>query len=194
VTLERANGVGLPSASTPDWSRERCRRFWDPGRRLLKTIRDYQRPGLAALLLRPLCILRHRFWSVVTGAEIQLNSKIQGGLLIPHPNGIVVHPDARIGPNCLLFQQVTLGSGGSIPGVPTLGGHVDVGAGAKILGGVTVGDHAKIGANAVVLCDVPSYAVAVGVPAKVIRRGPQAEQESSNHNTVDLKKGGNACE
>ncbi len=85
-----------------------------------------------------------------------------------HPNGIVVHPDAVIGPNCLLLQQVTIGTGGPIEGVPTLAGHVDVGAGAKILGGVTIGAHARVGANAVVLRDVPAGATAVGIPARLI--------------------------
>lgn len=84
--------------------------------------------------------------------------------MLPHPDGVVVHPDARIGPNCLLFQQVTIGTGPK-PGLPQLGGHVDVGPGAKILGGVHIGDHAVIGANAVVLSDVPARSVAVGVPA-----------------------------
>jgi serine O-acetyltransferase len=65
----------------------------------------------------------------------------------------VVHPDAEIGVNCLIFQQVTIGSR-SGPGVPVIGGHVDIGAGAKILGAVTVGSHAKIGANAVITKDV----------------------------------------
>jgi serine O-acetyltransferase len=81
--------------------------------------------------------------------------------LIPHPNGIVIHPDAKIGVNCLIFHQVTLGSRG-IEGVPEIGGHVDIGAGAKILGPVKIGDHAQIGANAVIIRDVASNAVAVG--------------------------------
>ncbi len=89
-------------------------------------------------------------------------------MLLPHPNGVVIHPGAVVGPNCLLFQQVTLGTGGDKPGVPCLAGHVDVGAGAKILGGVRIGEHALIGANAVVLCDVPAGATAVGVPARVL--------------------------
>ncbi|WP_283937743.1 serine O-acetyltransferase [Sphingomonas hankyongi] len=113
-------------------------------------------------------VLAHRFWSVVTGADIPLNCRIGGGLLIPHPNGIVIHPDSEIGPNCLLFQQVTIGAAGG--GIPRLGGHVDVGAGAKILGAVTIGDHAVIGANSVVLCDVPAGATAVGVPARIVKR------------------------
>jgi len=112
--------------------------------------------------------LQHRFWSAVSGADIPLNAQVGGGLLLPHPNGIVIHPDAVLGPNCLIFQQVTIGAGGPKPGVPKLGGHVDVGAGAKLLGGITIGDHARIGANAVVLDDVPPGATAVGVPARVL--------------------------
>ncbi len=110
----------------------------------------------------------HRRWSAVAGADIPLNSQLGGGLLLPHPNGIVIHPEAEVGPNCLLFQQVTLGTNPSNPGTPRLGTHVDVGAGAKILGGVAIGDHAKIGANAVVLTDVPAGATAVGIPAKPV--------------------------
>jgi serine O-acetyltransferase len=113
-----------------------------------------------------MAVLRHRWWSMVTGADIPLNCRLGGGLLLPHPNGIVIHPDAEIGPNCLLFQQVTIGVGRG--GVPRIEGHVDIGAGAKIFGAVKVGRHAKIGANAVVLRDVPPGATAVGVPAKVI--------------------------
>jgi serine O-acetyltransferase len=161
------------SADVPDWSRERRGRFeWAPSRSLLASIRDYQRlsnsRGVFARWLRPFAVLRHRLWTVVTGADIPLNCKLGGGLLLPHPNGIVIHPDAEIGPNCLLFQQVTIGDAGG--GVPTLEGHVDVGAGAKIIGRLKVGKHAKIGANAVVLGDVPAGATAVGVPARIVRR------------------------
>jgi serine O-acetyltransferase len=116
--------------------------------------------------------LQHRFWSVAGGAEIHLHCRIGGGLLLPHPNGIVIHPGATIGVNCTLFQQVTLGTR-TDSGVPVLGNDVLVGAGAKILGPVMVGDHARIGANAVVLTDVPTSAHAVGVPARISSpRGP----------------------
>lgn len=161
------------SATEPDWSREsRVRGRYEPAKNLLAAFRRYQRlkakGGIMARAQRPFVVLRHRFWSAVTGADIPLDSHIGGGLLLPHPNGIVIHPEARIGPNCLFFQQVTIGMGGRKPGAPVIGGHVDIGAGAKILGGVTIGDHALIGANAVVLDDVPAYATAVGIPARVI--------------------------
>ena len=44
-----------------------------------------------------------------------------------------------------------------------------IGAGAAIMKGVTVGKYAIIGSNSVVTKDIPDYAVAVGVPAKVIK-------------------------
>lgn len=154
------------SATEPDWNREKCCRWWDPSRQLLKSIRAYQkwraRGGVIGRFLGVCNVINHRFWSAVAGADIPLNCQIQGGLLLPHSNGVVIHPAASIGPNCLIFQQVTIVEGVKI------GGHVDIGAGAKIIRAVSIGEHAKIGANAVVLGDVPPGATAVGVPAKII--------------------------
>jgi len=156
------------SAIDPDWTRERkAGRGWDPSRSLLKSIRDYQNArGALAWATRRFAVLRHRWWSIVTGADIPTNSAIGGGLLIPHPNGIVVHPHATIGCNCLIFQQVTVGA--TERDVPVIGGHVDIGAGAKVIGPVTIGDHARIGANAVVLIDVPPHGVIVGNPGRLV--------------------------
>jgi serine O-acetyltransferase len=148
------------------WAREAPRRFWDPSRKLLKTIRDYQSLDQPSTVLRSLrkklCVLRHRFWSVITGAEIDLSCHIGGGLLIPHPNGIVIHPSAVIGVNCLILQQVTLA------GTVQVGLHVDIGAGAKVLGPLALGNHARVGANAVVTKDVEEHQTVVGIPARAI--------------------------
>jgi serine O-acetyltransferase len=147
----------------PDWDRERPRRFWDPGRKLLLSIRDYQKIKISInpfqYLRKKFCVLRHRFWSVVSGAEIDLSCNIGGGLLIPHPNGIVIHPDSRVGVNCLLFQQVTLA------GAVKIGYHVDIGAGAKLIGPLTVGNNVRIGANAVVTKDIFDGLTVAGIPA-----------------------------
>jgi len=48
-----------------------------------------------------------------------------------------------------------------------------VGAGAVITKGVRIGRGAIIGANSVVTRDVPQYAIAAGVPARVIKVRPQ---------------------
>ena len=172
------NNTEQVSATIPDWNRELpLRGEWQPGRQLMRSIRGYQaarkRGGLSALVISRLWVLAHRFWSAVAGTDIPINTEIGGGLAMPHPNGIVIHANAKVGPNCLIFQQVTLG--GNEHGAPTLIGHVDVGAGAKILGSVTIGAHAKIGANSVVLTDIPAGATAVGIPAKIIL--PKGDQE-----------------
>lgn len=157
------------SATLPDWDRETPQGLWDPSRRLLRAIRKYQAArdrGRLGRLAAKWWVMSHRFWSVVAQAEIHLNTRIGGGLRLPHPNGIVIHPEAIIGPNCTIMAQVTIGQGRT-PGVPVIGGHVDIGAGARLLGNIKIGDHAQIGANAVVTKDVPTRAVAVGVPARV---------------------------
>lgn len=159
----------IVSSVEPDWSREEKKFFsWDPSRSLLASLRAYQRHSVTgnplSFVLRKLALLRHRFWSVVTGADIPINTRLGGGLLLPHPNGIVIHPSVIVGPNCLIFQQVTLGTRGCKK-APIIGGHVDIGAGAKILGPVIVGDHVNVGANAVVLTNVPDGCIAVGIPA-----------------------------
>lgn len=160
------------SAETPDWLREKKPFFeWWPSRSLLASMRRYQlakgRKGLISCFIKKLSTLQYEFWTIICATDIPINSTIAGGLQIPHPNGIVIHPEAKIGPNCLIFQQVTIGSraGGS---PPTIGGNVVIGAGAKILGPVNIGDHVQIGANAVVLIDVPTGKVAAGIPAKVL--------------------------
>lgn len=161
------------SAETPDMAREHIHQgYWDRGRRLVHAIRGYKaarvRGGLAGAMLGKIRSLEYRIWSVLTQSQIPPNTVIEGGLFLPHATGIIVHPKTRIGPNCTLFQQVTLGAAQDGGGLPHLVGDVMVGAGAKVLGDVRIGAHARIGANAVVLQDVPDGASAVGVPARII--------------------------
>jgi serine O-acetyltransferase len=171
IGLNLSEGI---SGEAPDWSREKPRRFWDPSRKLLLTIRHYQywynKRGMLPSLFRRLVVLRYRFWSVVTGSEIDLTAQIGGGLLLPHPNGVIIHPKAKIGINCLIYQQVTIGTGeDGGEGVPVIEGHVRIYAGAKILGPIHVGAHATIGANTVVLVDVPDAATVIGALARRVR-------------------------
>ena len=46
-----------------------------------------------------------------------------------------------------------------------------IGAGAKVLGPFKVGDNTNIAAGAVVLEEIPPDSTAVGVPARVVKRG-----------------------
>lgn len=55
------------------------------------------------------------------------------------------------------FQQVTVGN------------DVWIGTRVIVMGGLTIGDGAIIGAGSIVTKDIPPYAIAVGIPAKVIK-------------------------
>jgi len=162
------------SPEIPDWSREYKNFFsWCPSRSLLASIRSYQKHhvnnNFFSKVASKYASYRWHFWSVITGSEIDREATLGGGLLLPHPTGVVIHKDAIIGVNCMIMQQVTVGQTGK-DGVPRIGSNVYLGAGAKILGPVTLGNNVNIGANAVVLCDVPDGCTAVGVPASIVRK------------------------
>lgn len=106
--------------------------------------------------------------------NIPFSAEIGGGLLMGHPEGIVLNPNFIIGKNATILQGVTIGGNiGKKKGnqeVPIIGDNVLIGAGAKVLGPIKIGDNAMIGANAVVVKDVPKDSVVIGIPAKVIKK------------------------
>ena len=162
------------------------RRDWTrPGFRSMVVYRfGVWRMGVRPKLLRaPLSILYrflHRRCRNGYGIEIPFDAKIGRRVVIEHQSGIVIHGCSEIGDDCVIRQGCTLGNKtlDRPYDAPKLGHRVNVGAGAKILGAVTIGDGASIGANAVVLCDVPSGALAVGIPAKIIqpKKEPAADE------------------
>ena len=151
--------------------------------------------GLHAVLLyrlsRALCkahvpllpLIFTRLAQHVFAVDIDYAAELGPGIAIVHGFGLVVGRGARIEGNCCLFHGVTLGNRGSEwigsdepDGQPVLERDIIVGAGAKILGPVRVGRNCVIGANAVVLKDVPPCSVVAGVPARVIGRRPEMDE------------------
>ncbi|MBE5958644.1 MAG: serine acetyltransferase [Lachnospiraceae bacterium] len=106
------------------------------------------------------------FNSASLGTRIDGGSFFEGTPIFPHAlKGIIISPNARIGKNAKIFQQVTIGIAdfdGDKKDVPIIGNNVTIGAGAKILGAISVGDNVKIGANSVITKDVPDNCTIVG--------------------------------
>jgi serine O-acetyltransferase len=99
--------------------------------------------------------------------EIKPKVCIGKGFRIPHPIGIVINSNAKIGDYFTCLQNVTIGNKNSIDDVAEIGNNVFIGAGAVVIGKVKIGNNVKIGANAVVLKDIPDNNTAVGIPAKI---------------------------
>ncbi|APC05347.1 hypothetical protein AOC10_01785 [Polynucleobacter asymbioticus] len=108
---------------------------------------------------------------LIFGIEVPSCLSIGPGLVIPHPQGIVMGANV-IGSNLTIFHQVTLGAKSldfsyDLKSRPIILNNVTISTGAKILGSVIIGNSCVIGANAVVLVDIPDNSRAVGVPAKI---------------------------
>lgn len=89
---------------------------------------------------------------------------------------VVLGDNILIGPELIIYtadhnfkdkNRLIVNQGTTISPV-TIGNDVYIGARVTILPGVNIGDGAVIGAGAVVTKDIPSYAIAVGIPAKVV--------------------------
>ncbi len=99
------------------------------------------------------------------GSLFIYTKEIGGGLYIQHGFATIISAK-KIGKNCRIYQQVTIGYKGEYN--PVLEDNVAVTCGAKVLGDLTMHSHSLAAAGAVVVKDVPEKAIVGGVPAKVI--------------------------
>ena len=103
-----------------------------------------------------------------------------GQVLFMHPSAVVIGAGVVVEDGVTIFQGVTLG--GTRGGFPVVRRGATIYGGASVLGPVEVGHHAVVGAGAVVLTDVPPYATAVGVPAHIV---PKSEQREDDETSTD---------
>lgn len=83
--------------------------------------------------------------------------------------GVVLHKRSKIGENCMIGTNVTIGGKSGHYEVPIIGNNVYIATGAKVLGAITIGNNVTIGANAVVIDSIPNNAIVAGIPAKIIK-------------------------
>jgi len=118
--------------------------------------------------LTPLEWLCNKVNASTQGCIIGRGAEFGPRFVLIHAAGVVINGQVRGGEGIHIEHQVTIGA--ERRRSPCLGDDVFIGAGAKIVGPVAIGSHTRIGANAVVVADIPDYATAVGVPARVVER------------------------
>ncbi|MEE2000435.1 serine acetyltransferase [Alkalimonas sp. MEB108] len=124
--------------------------------------------ALVRYRLSPLAFITLWLNKLLNGCVLGAGCQFGTGLILMHPNGVVINSKVRGGNNIVIESGVVIGD--EKGKAPTLGHDVFIGAGAKIIGGVHVGNGVKIGANAVVVKDLPDHVTAVGIPARIIKQ------------------------
>ena len=145
-------------------------------------------------LTRYCCRRRYQKLMSKNCADISFGCQMDSVPTFPHGfTGIFVSEGAKIGKNCVIFHQVTIGSntipGSSGQGFPTLGDNVYIGCGAKIIGNVKIGSNVRIGANCVVTRDVPDNATVVLEKPRVILRDAPQENRFISYEEMTGKNG-----
>jgi len=118
----------------------------------------------------------HRIATNAAAMDLPWETNVGPGFCITHGWGVVISPRATIGANCTVMHGVTIGAKDNIgqngertTEYPVIEDEVFIGPHAVIVGGIRVGRGARIAAGTIVTNDVPSHAIVVGNPMRVIR-------------------------
>jgi maltose O-acetyltransferase len=118
-------------------------------------------------------------------AQIGINSRIDRDVTIG--DDVLMGPDVVImsGGHAFEAPDIPINQQGSVEHRPVvIGNDVWIGTRVIIMPGVKIGDGSVIGAGSIVTKNVPSYSVAIGAPAKVIRTRGRRETAC---NLVDVE-------
>lgn len=115
-------------------------------------------------------------FSSIIAPSVQLG---KGNLILPQTvlnAEVIVGNNNIINTGTIVEHEVSIGNGvhlapgSTICGGGTISDNVFVGAGSVIIQGISIGKNSIIGAGSVVLSDIPENVIAVGTPAKIIKR------------------------
>jgi acetyltransferase-like isoleucine patch superfamily enzyme len=108
-------------------------------------------------------------WLVQHKDKLKLGYKTDIGAFtyINAKNGVIIGDYVQIGSHCSIYSESTIDNK---KGEVILKRNCRIGSHSVVMPGVTIGKNSIIGAFSFVNEDIPDNVVAVGVPAKVIRK------------------------
>ena len=84
--------------------------------------------------------------------------------------GCIVNTSASIDHDCVIEEYVHLAPGSKLAGTIRVGASSFIGVGSVILPGKNIGRDCILGAGSTLLNDIPDFSLAVGSPARVIKK------------------------
>lgn len=126
-------------------------------------------PGPLKIPFKVLYFILFYVVQALTGISVQAYAKIGRRFVILNHDCVFVVAE-RIGDDFTVCQGVTVGNVRGSKRLPMIGNNVFLEPGCKILGDITIGDNVVVRANSLVLNDVPSDSIAVGNPARILKR------------------------
>ncbi|QHT68232.1 acetyltransferase [Rhodocytophaga rosea] len=128
-------------------------------------------------------LVQHTYGKVIhPSAIVSAYAKVDDGTVVFHHAVIqasasvgqhcIINTSASVDHDCVLENFVHISPNATLSGNVSIGEGTHIGAGATIIPGISIGKWCVIGAGAVVTKDIPDYAKAVGVPARIIKIKP----------------------
>lgn len=149
---------------------------------------DWSKPGFRATLMHRIAVwrlglprvLRLPMWWVYRfvykwvrnhyGIDLDYTVQLGRRVMIANQGNVIIHPHSKIGDDCVIRQNVTLGAarGDRFGEAPILENGVELGAGVVVMGRVRIGAGARICPNAVVLQNIPSGVMIMPGPLRAV--------------------------
>lgn len=122
------------------------------------------------------------------GVVIASGAMVNAGTTIG--NNVIINTGVIIDHDNVIEDHTHLSPGAKLAGKVTIKRYAHVGIRATVAQRLTIGEGATVGAGAVVFNDVPENAVAVGVPARILKiNGAAADAERLAESDAALESG-----
>lgn len=106
------------------------------------------------------------------GLKLGKNTDIGAFTYINAKNGVEIEDEVQIGSHCSIYSESTIdGKKGKI----VLRKNARIGSHSIIMPGVTIGENSIIGAFSFVNKDIPDNVIALGIPAKIVKKIQEAK-------------------